>query len=509
VNALPAAAWTLAERAWALPLAVGIPLLGGVLILLLRRWPDARETATLAAGIALAALVTGLWPQAQSSLRFELWTWLPGLSLAFELEPLGLLFATVAGVLWPLTSLYSIGYMRGNEEGHQTRFYACFAVAIAAAMGIAFAANGLTLFLFYEVLTLATWPLVAHHGDAAARRGARVYLLVLLATSIGLLLPALVWTYALAGTTDFRDGGILAGQAAPATLGLLYALYLFGIGKAALIPVHRWLPAAMVAPTPVSALLHAVAVVKAGVFTVLKITIYVFGLDTLRISGAGEPMMWVAAFTIIAAALIALRQDDLKARLAYSTVSQLSYIVLGAALATHDAVLEGALHIATHAAGKITLFFCAGAIYTAAHLKSISDLDGLGTRMPFTFSAFTLAALSIIGLPPLAGTWDKLLLMEGSVEAGWPVMIGVMLVSSVLAIAYLMPIPIRAFFLPQRGAPAADDDPSGEPTVAFGPIREAPWACVLPLCLTALACVAMFFLEDALLEPLAARLEGR
>lgn len=491
----------------ALPLAVVLPLLGAAGVLLFRGHPNLREAVTLIAGGALAALVLNLWPLPAANLRYELWTWLPGLSFAFELEPLGLLFASVAACLWPLTSLYAIGYLRSSGERHQTRFYVCFAIAIAAAMGIALAANGLTLFIFYEVLTLATWPLVAHKGSAEAQRGARIYLLVLLTTSIGLFLPALVWTYALTGTTDFRDGGILAGSASPTTLGVLYAMFLFGIGKAALMPFHRWLPSAMVAPTPVSALLHAVAVVKAGVFTVLKITIYFFGMDTMRSAGAGEFMTWVAAFTILAAAAIAVRQDNLKARLAYSTVSQLSYIVLGATLASHDALLEGALHIVTHAAGKITLFFCAGAIYVAAHKTRVSELDGLGTRMPFTLGAFTVAAVSIIGLPPLAGSWDKLLLMEGAVEAGAPVMMGVLLVSSLLGIAYLLPIPVRAFFLPERGAPAAADDPSGEaPVRSDTRITEAPWTCVLPLCLTAAACVALFFFEDTLIEPLAERL---
>ncbi|MGB0219596.1 MAG: proton-conducting transporter membrane subunit [Sinimarinibacterium flocculans] len=488
-------------------LAMALPLCGAAGLLLLRRQPNLREAATLVAGVALAALVISLWPFVDERPRLELWTWMPGLSFAFEMEPLGLLFASVAGCLWPVTSVYAIGYMRAAEEKNQTRFYFCFAIAIFAAMVIAFAGNGLTLFVGYEVLTLATWPLVAHKGTPEARKGARVYLITLLVTSIGLLLPALVWTYALTGTLEFRDGGILAGHASPQVLGVLYALFLFGIGKAALMPFHRWLPSAMVAPTPVSALLHAVAVVKAGVFTVMKITIYFFGMDAMRFSAVGQPMAWVAAFTIVVAAIIAIRQDNLKARLAYSTVSQLSYIVLGAALASQDALIEGALHIVTHAAGKITLFFCAGAIYVAAHKTKVSELDGLGPQMPFTFAAFTLAGMSIIGLPPLAGSWDKLLLMEGAVEAGTPVMMGVLLVSSLLGIAYLMPIPIRAFFMPERGAPAAADDPSGEArTARTRKIREAPWACVVPLCLTALACFFLFFFEDQLVEPLAHRL---
>lgn len=496
MSALPET-WLAPERALALPLAVALPLVAGLALLALRRWPNLREAATLGGGVALAGLVTQLWPLARAGLTFELWTWLPGLSLRLTLEPLGLLFAAVAGFLWPVTSLYSIGYMRGNEEGNQTRFYFFFAVAIAAAMGIALAGNALTLFLFYELLTLSTWPLVTHKGTAEARQGGRVYLIVLLTTSIGLLLPALVWTYALAGTTDFRAGGILAGHAGHGVIVALFVLYLFGIGKAALMPFHRWLPSAMVAPTPVSALLHAVAVVKAGVFTVLKVSVYVFGLDTLRITGAGELMMWAAAFTLVAASVIALTRDNLKARLAYSTVSQLAYIVLAATLATGTAVAGGALHIATHAAAKITLFFCAGAIYTAAHKTKVSELDGLGRAMPFTFAAFFVASLSIVGLPPLGGSWSKWLLVTGAAGAGQPAMVAVLLLSSLLSLAYLMPIPIRAFLRPAPGATGG--------AVARA---EAPWACVAPLCATALACVALFFLSDWLLRPVAQLLMG-
>jgi multicomponent Na+:H+ antiporter subunit D len=484
------AGWVVAERALALPLAVALPALAAVAVLALRRWPNAREGATLAFGVALALLVAGLWPHAEAGLTFELWTWLPGLSLRLTLEPLGLLFAGVAGFLWPVTSLYAIGYLRGNAYGNQARFYCFFAIAIAAATGIALAGNALTLFLFYELLTLSTWPLVTHRGDDAARRGGRTYLLVLLGTSIGLLLPALVWTHVLAGTTDFRAGGILAGRAGDATIVALFALYLFGIGKAALMPFHRWLPAAMVAPTPVSALLHAVAVVKAGVFTVLKVSVYVFGLETVRSSGAGALMGWVAAFTLVAASVVALTRDNLKARLAYSTVSQLAYSVLAATVATGTAVAGGALHIATHAAAKITLFFCAGAIYTAAHKTLVSELDGLGRAMPFTFAAYFVAALSIVGLPPLGGAWSKWLLVLGTAEAGDAVLVGVLLASSLLSLAYLVPIPIRAFLRP----------PAGGTPAAFA---EAPWACVAPLCLTALACVVLFFTAEPLLRPVA------
>jgi multicomponent Na+:H+ antiporter subunit D len=495
VNALPAA-WLVLDRAWVLPLAIVLPLAAALAVAALRRHPNLREGATLATSVALALLVAQMWPHASAGLRFELWTWLPGLSLHLSLEPLGMLFAGVAAFLWPVTSLYSIGYMRGNEEQNQSRFYFFFAIAIAAAMGIALSGNALTLFLFYELLTLSTWPLVAHKGDAKARAGGRVYLLVLLTTSIGLLLPALVWTHALAGTTDFRAGGILAGHARPSVIVILFAMYLFGIGKAALMPFHRWLPSAMVAPTPVSALLHAVAVVKAGVFTVLKVSVYIFGLDSLRISGAGEVMMWIACFTLLAASVVAVTRDNLKARLAYSTVSQLAYIVLAATLASGMAVAGGALHIVTHAVAKITLFFCAGAIYTAAHKTEVSQLDGMGRAMPFTFAAFLVASLSLAGLPPFGGSWSKWILIMAAAGSGEAVVIAVLLASSLLSLAYLLPIPVRGFLRPP---------PKGVAVVR----AEAPWACVLPLCLTALACLALFFLADPLLRQVAQAMVGR
>jgi multicomponent Na+:H+ antiporter subunit D len=273
---------------------------------------------------------------------------------------------------------------------------------------------------------------------------------------------------------------------------------MFGIGKAALMPFHRWLPAAMVAPTPVSALLHAVAVVKAGVFTVLKVTLYIFGIDLLATTGSSDWLVWVAGFTILAASLVALTKDNLKARLAYSTISQLSYVVLGAALATSMGIMGGALQIAMHALGKITLFFCAGAIYTAAHKTEISDMDGLGRVMPFTYGAFLIGALSIIGLPPMGGAWSKWYLILAAADTGQLVMIGVLMASSLLNVAYLLSVVGRGFF-------AGFGEGAAAVTGAGGGLKEAPLLCVIPLWITALGCVALFFYADALyrlLEPM-------
>src|SRR5690606_6649952 len=350
-------------------------------------------------------------------------------------------FALVASSLWIITSIYSIGYMRGHHEENQTRFYLFFAIAIAAVMGVAFAGNLLTLFVFYEVLTLSTFPLVTHHGTPEARRGGRVYMGVLLTTSILMLLPAVIWTWAVAGTLDFRPGGILEGALSPVSTTVLLGLFVFGIGKAAVMPVHRWLPAAMVAPTPVSALLHAVAVVKAGVFSILKISVYVFGIDALREMGSSEIFAYAAGVTILLASLVAFTKDNLKARLAYSTVGQLSYIVLGAMLANSLGIIGGGMHIAMHAFGKITLFFGAGAILVAAHRTQVSELDGIGRVMPVTMAAFLIGALSITGLPPMGGTWSKWYLALGSLDAGQPFLLAVLMISSLLNIGYLLVIP--------------------------------------------------------------------
>ncbi|MHA7873211.1 MAG: proton-conducting transporter transmembrane domain-containing protein, partial [Hyphococcus sp.] len=375
----------------AIVLSLWVPLLGCLAIWLLDKQPNLREAATLATGAILLVLTITVFLAVGEGQRpgYLLIEVIDGLPIAFQAEPLGAMFALIASALWIVNSVYSIGYMRGHNESHQTRFYMSFAVAISAAMGVAFAANLFTLFIFYEVLTLSTFPLVTHYGDEKARNGGRVYLGVLMATSIGLLLPAIVWTYAITGTTDFRLGGILADHAdavAPVA-GVLLGLYAFGIGKAALMPAHPWLPNAMVAPTPVSAFLHAVAVVKAGVFSILKVAVYIFGVDFMRETGVGTPFMWIAGGSILLASAIAMHKDNLKARLAYSTVSQLSYVTLGAMLATSMGVMGGATQIAAHALGKMTLFMCAGAIYVAHHKTLVSELRGMGQVMPFTFGA--------------------------------------------------------------------------------------------------------------------------
>ncbi|KPJ90069.1 MAG: cation:proton antiporter [Gammaproteobacteria bacterium SG8_11] len=484
---------------WLVLLAIFLPFAGALGIALCGRWPNLREAVTLVTAGAISLIVITLFLRVQqgASISFQLFEPLPGIPVFFEVEPLGMLFALVAGLLWIITSIYAIGYMRGHHEKNQTRFYAMFAIAIGSAMGTAFAGNLFTLFLWYEILTVSTYPLVAHAGTAEARRGARTYLGILLGTSIGLQLLAILITYSITGTLDFRQGGILSGYLDPAWAGLLFALFVFGIGKAAVMPFHRWLPAAMVAPTPVSALLHAVAVVKAGVFTVLKVTIYIFGADFILQSGASDWLIWFAGGTILLASLIAMTKDNLKARLAYSTVSQLSYIVLGALLATKMGLLGGSMHIAMHAMAKITLFFAAGAILVAAHKSDISDMGGLGRAMPITFGAFLIGSLSIIGLPPFGGMWSKWYLGMGTIEAGQWLLLCVLLISSLLNIAYLLPIPIRAFF-----GKAKDG-------TTYTQVREAPASCLAAMVITSLACLVLFFYPNPFYELAASAAGGK
>ncbi len=460
-------------------LAILVAALGSLLIIITgERRANLREFWSVAAGVLQFALVASMAPavlsgQAPSLVLFRL---LPGIELAFRADAFGLLFALGASILWLAASFYSIGYMRTLEEHAQTRYFTCFALALSATMGVAFSANLFTLFLFYEALTLATYPLVAHKETAEAKAGARKYVIYLLGAAKVMLIPAIVLTYNLAGTLEFRPGGIFpeSGLAErPTLLYVVFALFLFGFAKNAVMPLHSWLPAAMVAPTPVSALLHAVAVVKTGVFSTLRVVLFVFGPAAMREIGADELALAFASATILVASLLALRQENLKARLAFSTISQLSYIVLGGALLAPAGVLGGIAHITNHAISKITLFFCAGSIYASAHKTEVSETAGLAKRMPWTMAAFTIASLSLVGIPPLSGFVSKWYLAVGSLQRGNPWILAVLLASSLLTAAYLGPIVYKAYFEEAR------DHGTHE-------IHEVPWI-VVPLTLTALA----------------------
>jgi multicomponent Na+:H+ antiporter subunit D len=413
---------------------------------------------------------------------------LPGVGIAFRVDSLGLLFALVSSSLWIVTSAYSIGYMRGLNEHSQTRYFCFFALALSATIGVAFSANLLTLYLFYEMLSFATYPLVTHHQDPEARRSGRKYLLYIVGTSIGIVLPAMLISYYLAGTLEFAKEGFLAGTVSKPIMAILLIMLVLGFAKVAIMPLHSWLPAAMVAPTPVSALLHAVAVVKVGAFSVLRVITGVFGTDLLLSLHLGTLVCYIAAFTVIVASLIALSQDELKRRLAFSTIGQLSYIVLGVALLSPKGMIGGMTHIAMHAFGKITLFFCAGAIFVATGKKYISQMVGIGKRMPVTMIAFFIGSLSVIGLPPTGGFFSKWYLVLGTLQADQMPMLLVLLGSSLLNAAYFLPIVYKAFFCTEQEA------------MFTNTIQEAPIWCVAPLVLTAVCSIALFFYPTVFLN---------
>ena len=476
-----------------LPLA--ITGLAPLAIWLLRNDQNKREAVSVIAAILSFCAVFSFVPGVLEGkvYHYTLFQIMPGISVSFGLDGLGMVFALIAPFLWAFATFYNIGYMRSLNEHAQTRYYFCFAIAIFGALGVAFSANIFTLYLFYEVITVFTYPLVAHHQDEEGFSGARKYLVYLMGTSKLFLLPAMVLTYVLCGTLEMDLGQVAHGlfptdvvAEHPNLVRLTYVLYICGLAKAALMPFHNWLPSAMVAPTPVSALLHAVAVVKAGVFSVSRIILSGFGPETMDTLGLSAPTAYIAAFTIVVASLIALTKDDIKARLAYSTVSQLSYVIIGVALLTPMAVEGGLLHIANHAFSKITLFFAAGAIYVAAHQKKISLMNGLGRKMPWTFGAFAIASLSMIGMPPVAGFVSKWYIINGAIQTDQLVLMGALLLSTALNAGYFVPIIYRAFFM--------------KPVIAIDEYREAPLTMVVPLCFTALVSVLLGFYPQLFLN---------
>ena len=476
------------------------PFVFTAVVLAVRRVPRLRDAAVVVGALALAACVLALAPGVLAGERPELLLAevAPGLRLAFRLEPLGLIYALVASLLFVPTAFYAIGYAHATKLRHPARFHAAFQLSMGAAMGIAFSANLFTLFVFYELMTLVTYPLVAHAGTDRAKEGARRYLTILLGTSLSLLFVAIAWTWALAGSLEFREGGLLGAELTPGVAAVLLGLFAWGFGKAALMPLHGWLPSAMVAPTPVSALLHAVAVVKAGVFAITKVVLFVFGLDALRGLGASEWLILVAGASLVISGWIAIRQDELKRRLAYSTVSQLAYITLGAALATRAGAEGASLQIVAHAAGKITLFFAAGCIQVASGRTKVSQLAGIGRHMPVTMTCFAIGSLSIIGLPPAAGVVAKLSLLQGAAQAQSWAALAALAVGTLLAVGYLAPV-VHAAFLQEESATAAG---------AVEGIREAPPLMLGAIVLTTLLTLLFFFFPGPFLDLAAAAAGG-
>jgi multicomponent K+:H+ antiporter subunit A len=493
---------------WLLALMVAMPFLGACAIFLFRKSPNPREAASLTAAIlsflfgilSLPSAFTAKPPFTPAL------TIIPGLSLQLSADGLGLLFACLASFLWIFTTIYSIGYMRGLREHSQTRYYACFAIVIGAGIGVALSSNLFSLFIFYEILTVATYPLVVHAETPEAFAAGRKYLVYTLSGGVAIL-TGMMLLQGMGYSLDFIAGGNPAvASIAPEFARIAFLLLFAGFGvKAALVPFHGWLPSAMVAPTPVSGLLHAVAVVKAGVFGILRVMLFLYGPALVLDLGLQNLVILAAVVTILVGSLLALVQEDFKLRLAYSTVSQLSYIILGAAIllppgvsgvtdAGRSAAVIGAIFaIAAHAFGKLTMFFVAGAVSVETGKTKISELNGMGRRMPREFAAFTLATLSMAGLPPMAGFVSKWYLSVGAWSTGdWWILV-VLIASSVLNLAYFLPIIIRAFFHPSDG-----------------PASGARWTLVGPLLATAAGALVLGIWTTIPYGPfaLAARIAG-
>lgn len=463
-------------------LALLIPLIGTLGVMIKGDKENIREAISSVSSILLLLVVGSMVPAVWhgKTLVFHMFSILPGVSVTLRADSMSMIFALVASSLWTIAVFYSMGYMRGLKEHAQTRFNACFALAIFGAIGVAFSDNLFTMYLFYEIVSVCTYPLVAHHQDDEGYNGGRKYLVYLTATAKAFLLPAMILIYVLTGTLDFAPNistGIFPQGVNSTLVTMLYVFCIFGFAKNGIMPFHHWLPGAMVAPTPVSALLHAVAVVKVGVFCTTRVMLYVFGTDTMHSLNLGIPTAYFVGFTVITASIIALSKDNLKARLAYSTVSQLSYIIMGVALLTEPGIQGGLIHIVNHGFSKITLFFCAGAIYVATHKKNISEMEGLGKTMPFTFGAFAIASLSMIGAPPVAGFITKWNLLIGSVEANQIGILLILITSTMLNAAYFAPITYKAFF---------GTRPVNEP---FNGIKEAPLAMLIPILIACLISV--------------------
>ncbi len=464
-----------------LPLvAVVIPVLGAILLLFVPEAKDKiRNMLALVISFATAMVViTVVQLVLKGNIVYnKIVDILPGLELSFRVDPLGALFAGTASILWVFAVLYSTGYMA--HEHNRRRYFIFYLLSLGITMGIAFAANLFTLYLFYELLTLATYPLVVHEGNTEAQNAGKRYMIYSF-FGAGLVLYSLFITYGLVGTLDFTQGGIMAevARTAPLLLITVFVAYILGFGvKAAVMPLHSWLPSAMAAPTPVSALLHAVAVVKSGVYGILRVMYSIFGTETMVELNLGIFVAVLVSFTIVLSSIIAMRQDVLKRRLAYSTISQLGYITLGAGLLTPLGLTGGLLHIINHALLKITLFFCAGAIITVTGKKYISELNGVGRRMPITMLAFAIGSIGMVGILPVNGFISKWYLMGGSLDAGMPIFVIILITSALLNAMYFFPIVTAAFF--KKG----DFEPPKQ--------LEAPLAMLVPIVLLALTSIVV------------------
>jgi formate hydrogenlyase subunit 3/multisubunit Na+/H+ antiporter MnhD subunit len=487
--------------------AVLCPLIAALLVLFSGKRPNIREAWTLLGGVALFCVVLSMTPYvlAHGPIQLAWFALLPNIAFVLRVDALGLIFATTSSCLWILVSIYSIGYMRSLNEHAQTRYYFSFALALLGAVGVAFAANLVTMFVFYEILTISTYPLVAHEESAEAIAAGHKYLAYLLTGGLFFLVGILM-IYSLVGTTDFSPQGIVKpalGSVSNLTLQIVFFCFLLGFAKAAWMPVHAWLPSAMVAPTPVSALLHAVAVVKAGVFGIIRIACHVYGVEAMQDLGLGLLLGSVAAFTIIVANCYAIGQDNLKRLLAYSTINQLSFIVLGVALLSPMALTGAMLHIPFHGFMKITLFLSAGAIAAITGKKAISDMAGLGRVLPITFGAFIIGAFGMCGAPPLAGFISKWHVAQGAVESGQFFFLSIICIGSLLDVVYFFPVIRTAFFgsVPNKETLSIDREAKvavyNEKRPAVEYKRRLYFCMLVPLAITALFSILLCLFPNA------------
>lgn len=479
-----------------LPLGILLSsLLPGLIIFALREEQQRLRAALNLGGVGVKLLLVGtmLYGVSQGmEFRFSL-AFLPGAPLVLQGDALSLLFVTLSSVLWALTTLYAIGYLEGSPL--RSRFFGYFSLCVSATVGLALAGNLVSFLLFYEMLTLATFPLVVHRGTPESLRAGRVYL----AYTVGggaLVLIGVAMLHSLAGTPDFRAAGYLLEQVGEHDMALrvAFVLLILGLGvKAALVPLHGWLPKAMVAPAPVSALLHAVAVVKAGAFGIVRVVYDVFGAEALSELELNRPLLWLAAFTILYGSVRALQQQELKKRLAYSTISQVSYITLGVALLGPVAAVGGLVHLVHQGLMKVTLFYCAGNFAETLGIHRIREMDGVGRRMPWTMAAFSVGALGMIGIPPIAGFISKWTLGLGALEVGQDWVVLVLLGSALLNAMYFLPLLWRGWF----ARPAAWHEDS------YADARfETHWMLLLPPLITALLALLVGLLAATVLSPL-------
>lgn len=480
----------------ALPLLlVAISLLTGLVIFFLAEGQQRlRSSLNLGGALAKLALVGFMLRGVALGQDYELrYPVLPEINFVLRADALSMAFVTLSAVLWLFTTIYAIGYLEGSP--HRSRFFGFFSLCVTATVGIALAGNLLTFFLFYEFLTLATYPLVVHRGSDKAMRAGNIYLAYTLAGG-AVLLVGVVWLYHLAGNVEFAQGGVLhrLPTAHHGALVAIFTLMIAGLGvKAALFPLHGWLPAAMVAPAPVSALLHAVAVVKAGAFGIVRVVYDVYGIEFAADLGLLVPLAVVASITILYGSLRALVQDGLKRRLAFSTVSQVSYIVLGASMFGPVGTVGGLVHLVHQGIMKVTLFFCAGNLAETLGIHRVSEMAGVGRRMPWTMGAFTIAAFGMIGVPPMAGFISKWFLGLGALDADMPWVLAVLVVSSLLNAAYFLPVLYAVWFRPQEGA---------WPTEARPSRLETAWTLLLPPLLTASLTLGLGLLAAVAFSPL-------